>query len=883
MPKKIDIDEFTDTGSSTTVERSSDVVVPNKFPTLTGFPYRIAFIGEAPGKNEELALEPFVGMSGQLLSALMGKADIVRESCFVGNVCQLRPPNNDIELFNRNGPEITAGLRQLKEDLLRFQPHLCVLLGKTALWAALGDDKIGNWRGSLFKGQHWFDGWKCLASYHPAAVLRQYEYRPILAMDLKKAYKEGHYSDIRLPMRRFDTKLEPQRLIEKLCNVRKARLPVAIDIEGGIGTMSCISIATSASYAFIVPFAKLDGTSYYEDCDTEIKVWKALVALLEDPLVPKILQNSLYDRFVLQYSYRVVVQGVTNDTMCKFHEAYCELEKSLGFQASVLTNQPYYKSDRKTDDQDTFYRYCCMDSAVTYEINQELEKLLDEGQKEHYRFNVSVENPLLFMEQHGILYDSKLARERLKEVNSAVYTLQYELDQLAGYGLDVTKDRKVLEAEVRGICCFKRDHTSPKKEYQENFDKIIRIVRDGDLNKEQISYINTTLGLSLNIKGAMLKSYLYDTLKLPVQVHKDTGQPSTDYLSLLKLSKKSDHPAIRLAIEIGSLRTRSQMLAIHSDPDGRVRCGYNCVGTETGRLTCYTSPTGSGYNLQTIPADDHIYPVDHPLYKGMRDLFIADPGYTMVQCDLRGSDGWTIGAHLNALGDSTMLDDLRFGIKPAARICYMLRHGNSSLHGKQRAEVKELLKEVTKESWDYFASKVGIWGISYLMGPDLLANQILEESNGKIALSRSDIKNFHSAVFDGYHVKLWHDAMQRKLAKKPVIECCGGFRRRFFGRREEILGKALAHEPQFNTTLSTNKAAMKLWRDPENRVGTKLRCQPLHQIHDALLVQCPDEILDWTLVKLKYWFDNVLTIAGQQITIPFSCEVGKNWGSMKEP
>jgi len=355
MPRKIDIDEFSDDtpmeaghpDNLMMVDKSTRIVVPNKFPTLTGFPYRIALIGEAPGQNEVQQGEPFVGMSGQLLSALLGKANIIREACFIGNVCQLRPPNNDIELFARNGPEITAGLRQLKEDLDRFKPNICVLLGKTALWAALGDDKIGNWRGSLFKSQHHLPGWKCLASYHPAAVLRQYEWRPVLAMDLIKAYKEGHFPELRLPERRLVIDYTPDQIVVECQRIQKEKLKVAVDIEGGIGTMSCVSVATSADYAFIIPFTKIDGSNYYENTDTEIKVWRAMAELLEDPEVPKILQNALYDRFVLQYSYNIVLQGTIDDTMLKWWEMYCELEKSLGFQASVLTNEPYWKYERK--------------------------------------------------------------------------------------------------------------------------------------------------------------------------------------------------------------------------------------------------------------------------------------------------------------------------------------------------------------------------------------------------------------------------------------------------------------------------------------------------------------------------------------------------------
>src|SRR5437016_8397595 len=150
----------------------------------------------------------------------------------------------------------------------------------------------------------------------------------------------------------------------------------------------------------------------------------------------------------------------------------------------------------------------------------------------------------------------------------------------------------------------------------------------------------------MNVKSDRLKKYLYETLQLPVQFHKETGKPTTNYEALLRLSKKSDHRAIRLTLDIGELRTRAQMLAIYADSDGRIRCGYNVVGTKTGRISSYTSPTGSGYNLHTIPDENVLRSLDHPLRRGMRDLFLADEGFYMFQCDLKGSDGWTIGAWL---------------------------------------------------------------------------------------------------------------------------------------------------------------------------------------------------------------------------------------------
>src|SRR2546430_16705814 len=108
-----------------------------------------------------------------------------------------------------------------------------------------------------------------------------------------------------------------------------------------------------------------------------------------------------------------------------------------------------------------------------------------------------------------------------------------------------------------------------------------------------------------------MQAFFYNEEGLPPVTNRKTGAKTLNYEALLSLAKKTQHPGLLLAIRIRSLSTRSRMLAIYADDDGRIRCAYNAVGTKTGRLTCYASPTGSGYNLQTIPKYD-------------RDLFIAD-------------------------------------------------------------------------------------------------------------------------------------------------------------------------------------------------------------------------------------------------------------------
>ena len=307
-----------------------------------------------------------MGYSGRLLWAEAAKVGILRDACFVGNVCQIRPPGNKIEAFNWKGEEIQNGLKQLHTDLVQFKPNLCLLLGNTPLRAFTGESGIINWRGSLFDG--FLNGvrYKCLATLHPAGILREYSGKPLLAFDLRRAKQEGASAELDLPNRLLITGLSADEICMKLAYIRVNKTTVSIDIEGYVDGMSCISIATHPRESFIIPF-----TNRWTE-NEEMDIMMSLSRMLSDPTVPKILQNSLYDTFVLQYGYNIPVRGVVDDTMLMHWELFCEMKKSLAFQASIYTREPYWKEERDDEDQITRWRYCCKDSAVTYEIRDAL-------------------------------------------------------------------------------------------------------------------------------------------------------------------------------------------------------------------------------------------------------------------------------------------------------------------------------------------------------------------------------------------------------------------------------------------------------------------------------------------------------------------------------
>ena len=878
-------------------DTSKPTSCPNAFPTIPPTTYRLAIIGDFPSADDCHQQKPFVGMAGQFLSNILSSLSILRACCFFANVHQTPRTKFD------KTPPTPDELTKLSSDLATFKPNLCLLLGRVPLIIAKGTKDLDAWRGSMFISETAgpFAGFKCLASYHPRECLRNYDWTPLLTMDLRRAAVEARTSALVLPQRELIINLPFPDLLHELTQIQQTKPTIACDIEGGINTLSCISIATSPQRSFLVPFTRLDGTAYWST-EEESRLWTELSRILVDTEIKKIWQNGLYDRFVLQYSYHITVRH-SEDIMLAWWELYCELKKSLGFQCSILTSEPFYKADRKTTDQDTFYRYCCRDSAVTFEIHQKLMALLQPKQRAHYLFNNTALNFLLYAELRGIRYNQPLANERLEEVERQISVLQNSLDTIAAdmgalRRIDFSQSNQDVLRQVNEVCCYKKDQTKPKKEFEEaGYHSIAnRLASPLPLTEDEKGSISILCGMVMNSKSTKFKDFLYGTCGLPVQYKKDLVtkemRPTADYESLLKLSKSSDHPVLALALDLSRLRTRAQMLAIRSI-NGRMHCSYNLVGTETGRITSSKSVLPSygkkrvGANLQTVPDDWDVSDPDSPLAQGMRDLFLADEGCYIGKADLKGADGWTIGAYMVSIGDRTMLDDLLYGIKPAQVVAYILMHGEQKYLqvAKDRAALLQAVQCVKKDMWQYFVSKIGIWGYFYTMGPKSTAMNVFIQSEGATVLSEKDAREFQRCIGVRYNAHRLHKYFENQIARHPYpfkLECPNGMTRRFFGRKKEILGEVLAHVPQVVTTHATVMAATNLWMDVDNRRSDgSLRVEILHQVHDELVMQWRIEDTEWAKEKVKLWFNNPIKITNQTITIPYSGAYGTAWSMDK--
>jgi uracil-DNA glycosylase family 4 len=134
---------------------------------------RLMFVGEAPGRDEDIQGVPFVGRAGQLLNKILEAAEIERDDVYIANIIKCRPPNNRTPLTN----EIEACIPYLGRQVEFIRPRVICTLGLPATQTLLG---IRGSMGSL-RGKIYTDGdVKVIPTYHPAAALRDPKYkRPI--------------------------------------------------------------------------------------------------------------------------------------------------------------------------------------------------------------------------------------------------------------------------------------------------------------------------------------------------------------------------------------------------------------------------------------------------------------------------------------------------------------------------------------------------------------------------------------------------------------------------------------------------------------------------------------------------------------------------------
>ncbi|MFQ5914610.1 MAG: uracil-DNA glycosylase [Nitrospinota bacterium] len=142
----------------------------------------LVIVGEAPGRDEDVQGEPFVGRAGQLLTRMLAAIGLSREDVYICNVIKCRPPENRNPLPDEVASCEPFLIRQLKS----LRPKVILAMGKFAAQTLLNtEERISSLRGRFRE----YQGIPVMPTYHPAYLLRNDSQKRVVWEDLLKVHK----------------------------------------------------------------------------------------------------------------------------------------------------------------------------------------------------------------------------------------------------------------------------------------------------------------------------------------------------------------------------------------------------------------------------------------------------------------------------------------------------------------------------------------------------------------------------------------------------------------------------------------------------------------------------------------------------------------------
>lgn len=354
----------------------------------------LVLLGEAWGANEAKLGYGFVGASGVELLRMLDDSGIItlsaEDQSFISrywslgdpacidavwclhpevhrtNVFKFHPHANDIASLCGPKAEGVRGypplvkskflrrefiphLESLADEITRIDPNLVVALGNTPLWALCGSTGISKVRGTTRLSTHTATGFKVLPTYHPAAVLRQWELRPTTVMDLSKARREAEFPEVRRPKREIWIEPTIEDMEEFYARYILHCKLLAVDIETAGNRVTCIGFSPRHTAALVIPFddTRRKGRSFWPTIALECSAWSFVRRVLENPNIRKVFQNGLYDIAFLWRSVGIPVYGAEEDTMLLHHALQPEALKGLGYLGSIYSDESAWKTERK--------------------------------------------------------------------------------------------------------------------------------------------------------------------------------------------------------------------------------------------------------------------------------------------------------------------------------------------------------------------------------------------------------------------------------------------------------------------------------------------------------------------------------------------------------
>ena len=729
--------------------------------------------------------------------------------------------------------------RLLIDEINDLKPNLLIPLGEISFNFLTNLNNIRKFRGSVLPPVGAFsltqENTKVLPILGPYPFLNQeYRLRAISRIDFGKIRKylnrdpipENQYN---IWVARSATALRNflNRAYEKC--VREGGY-VVFDIETYCQIPVCISFCFDGFESVCIPF--LDSTI---DRDNKALMMQMVDKVLRSP-IPKVNQNIKYDWKILE-RWGFKVSNVIGDTMLAASVLYCEFPKNLGFLTSIYTELPYFKDEGKefnpdSPKRDRYYLYNAKDSLAAHQIIKvQNEEVVELGVKGVYDHLVKVMPIYRKMEDRGIRID-KTQQVRLLAKYESLFHIQ--------------------EIIIRRL--LNRDYfnaLSPKQ---------CREVIFTELGYKRVKGMKTTKSGDIS-----------------------TDEESLDLLYVYGEAENAPQigPLILKAIIAArKLHKVIEILELYLHPDERFRCEFNLAGTETGRTSAGETTDqvikivdgkvkliNLGHSLQTI--GKHGFMIDGITYgKDLRSMFVASPGFTLVECDLSGAEA-RVDRVLSGVFDMAVFDN----------------PGIHKLTGSWIYDCRpdEIKKNILVDGVDrYHMSKTVRHAGERNMKPERLV-MMTQRPLKECKLILDKFHKFQPEIKEVFH----HDI--RKFVDMPehCLKAPNGRRRDFFDRIDYgTYNEAISFLPQAIVSDQTKFCGIeKTFSDPSIYSWAAL----LAEQHDGALAEVKEgreldyavryksniesEPIDFTKCTLRRDY---------QLTIPCEVSLGENWYEMEE-
>ena len=817
----------------------------------------ILFVAEAPGRQEEWKGIPLVGRSGEYLDK--GIREITDgqyqlDDCYRTNVFKYHPPENDLNRVKETGHTIEEGISQLWQEIGDIKANLIVPLGSLALNIVNGKgsklvDRKGNvrytgilkWRGSILKTLHLER--KSVPLIHPAALLRAEggnrgldpRYKHIWKMDLYRAFEEAKSAVWDIPNPHIEIIRDSVNL-QRYFDHYKNDPTCVVDIETLKTIPICIGFAFNSWHSAVVPL--LDIYSWKNQkgiAQSElVRMWQIVAKFFARTDIQIVGQNLKFDHQAIEKICKMPINGETIDIMIMAHSLYPEFEKKLAFHQSLWTRYPYHKDEGKEfnvkkDNIDKFFNYCGKDCVAEF-------ALLDSF------------------------------REQSKEIGLSDFP-QWDTEFLDGYALKLHDFYKRMESV--GILNYEPKRLELIARYTEKLELI-------DLHLDSLTGGGTNYA-----SPTQLKKLLYEILKLP-----NRGDTKEDTLVALEANNCKNPTQKKIISLILNRRRIAKALNTYfkakPDYDNRMRTSVRICGTETGRsstsiLKPPVRPEKIGHAFQTLTKHGEYGPE-------VREQYIADPGYTLVETDLSQAEARIVALLAN---DEVAMNLFRAG---------------SDIHSLTTKWIFGLDEDSKTIKWKYpelrFIGKTTRHAGNYDMHKNRLMNIVNTDAkkfNINIAISEwkagQILKEFHQ--YSPNIRDVFHEEIKKALKDNDriLVNPFGRYRNFFAEWGPGLFREAFAHIPQSTVPDHLRMAGM--------RVEQRLREMNLYkkmtefesifviEAHDALIGLIRDEYVDQYIQLMHEELEKPIdfsrcTIKRGTVVIPAETKFGKTYKECKD-